>query len=217
MISAAADGETAAREEFADCYERVLRSFFEGRWSDPSRRARVDDAVQEAFLVCFRDDGALSTAEQGRGPGFRAYLRGVARNVARTFERRVQASRVRRGDAPADVEGLTGDDPEAATLFDREYARSLLRTAGKRMRTDTNRQTEAHRRRAELLTLRFEQGLTIKDIAERWQVDNKWLHHQYEQAQKEFRACFRDVVAESEQLEGAALDRECDELLGSLR
>ena len=50
--------------------------------------AASEDAVQEVFVECFRRGGALEAVGAGRVPGFRAFLYGVIRNVARRFESR---------------------------------------------------------------------------------------------------------------------------------
>jgi hypothetical protein len=47
--------------------------------------------VEETFVECFRRGGALEVEGAGRVPGFRAFLIGVTRNVARRFESRPEA------------------------------------------------------------------------------------------------------------------------------
>ena len=53
--------------------------------------AELDDVVQEVFLACFKEDGPLSRADPERPGGFRAYLYGVVRNVARGVEKKRMA------------------------------------------------------------------------------------------------------------------------------
>jgi hypothetical protein len=50
-------------------------------------------------------------------------------------------------------------------------------------------------RRFELLQLRFQQGLPIRDIARQWNEEQVKMHHEYATAREEFRAALRTVVA----------------------
>src|SRR5947208_4208490 len=88
VIRAAAGGRAADREELARRYLGVVRAYLGARWRGSALRDDVDDATQEVFVECFRRNGAVEAAAAGRVPGFRAFLYGVARNVARRFESR---------------------------------------------------------------------------------------------------------------------------------
>ena len=68
-------------------------------------------------------------------------------------------------------------------------------------------------RRLELLRLRFQEDLPIRVIAQRWQVDAAALHRDYAKAKEEFREALKDVLRAYFAAEGAALERECAELL----
>src|SRR5436190_16960182 len=86
VIRAAAAGSPADREELARRYLDVVRAYLAARWRGSALRADLDDATQEVFVECFREGGAVEAAGAGRVPGFRAFLYGVIRNVARRFE-----------------------------------------------------------------------------------------------------------------------------------
>ena len=73
-IQAAARGDTAGRESFARRYLPVVRTWLEQRWSSPALRQRVDDAVQDVFMECLREEGALERAAGGTRQGFAAFL-----------------------------------------------------------------------------------------------------------------------------------------------
>src|SRR5580693_2139847 len=88
VIRAAAAGSPADREELARRYLGVVRGYLAARWRGSELRPDHDDAVQEVFVECFRQGGALEAAGDGRVPAFRAFLYGVVRNVARRFESR---------------------------------------------------------------------------------------------------------------------------------
>ena len=99
MIRAAAAGDDEARASFAQRYEGVIRVSLAGRWRGSPLQGSVDDAVQDVFLACFKEHGALERADSGRGRRFGAFLYGVVRNVARRFEeRRMRVERQAHGD-----------------------------------------------------------------------------------------------------------------------
>lgn len=67
-------------------------------------------------------------------------------------------------------------------------------------------------RRVELLRLRFQEGLPIRDIALKWKEDAAKLHHEYATARAEFRSALRRVLtfqmptATEAQIEAACRD-----------
>ena len=143
-------------------------------------RDALDDATQEVFVECFRRGGALEAAGAGRVPGFRAFLYGVIRNVARRFESRPARAVANAPDARA-------DEPSQSRLFDRTWARAIMAEAAQLQKPGTERGPEAVQR-VELLRLRFEENLPIRAIAQRWDVDPRSLHHAYALARQEFKA-----------------------------
>ena len=88
VIRAAAAGSPSDREELARRYLGVVRAYLAARWRGSGLRPDLDDAIQEVFVECFRQGGALEAAGDGWVPSFRAFLYGVVRNVARRFESR---------------------------------------------------------------------------------------------------------------------------------
>ncbi|MCK6461756.1 MAG: sigma-70 family RNA polymerase sigma factor, partial [Planctomycetes bacterium] len=83
IIRAAAAGSVPDRAEFARRYASVIRSYLGARWRNGPLLDEIDDAAQEVFVQCFRPAGALEGVDAERSGGFRAYLLGVVRNVAR--------------------------------------------------------------------------------------------------------------------------------------
>jgi DNA-directed RNA polymerase specialized sigma24 family protein len=102
-------------------YLPVVKAYLAARWRGAEHEA--DDAAQDVFVECFRAGGLLQKADPERDGGFRAFLLGAVRNVARRHEthRRIDAQ------LPAD---LPADDTGPAEAFDRAWARSLLKEAG---------------------------------------------------------------------------------------
>jgi RNA polymerase sigma-70 factor (ECF subfamily) len=188
VIRAAAAGSAADREELARRYLGVVRAYLAGRWHGSDLRPEVDDAVQEVFVECFRQGGALEAAGAGRVPSFRAFLYGIVRNVARRFESRpVRAA----GPLPE----IQGNEESLSHLFERTWAQALMaETAQLQQRRASERGPEAVQR-IELLRLRFEENLPIRTIAERWGLSAAKLHHAYALARQEFKAALLDVVA----------------------
>ena len=82
LVQGAASGQREDRESFARLYGTPMRAYFAARWRCPADHPNVEDAVQEAFLECFREHGALDRLDSERKGGFRAYLYGVLRNIA---------------------------------------------------------------------------------------------------------------------------------------
>jgi DNA-directed RNA polymerase specialized sigma24 family protein len=188
LIRDAAGGDPAAREWFARVYLPVVRAYLGARWRALPHPPDVDDAAQDLFIECFRAGGLLEKADADRPGGFRAFLLGAARNVARRHEA---------GQRPADPlpDGLPADDTGPERAFDRAWARALLREAAGVQRAAAERAGAAAVRRVQLLRLRFHDGLPIRDIARRWGEDPAKVHHEYATARDEFRAALREVVA----------------------
>lgn len=204
MIRDAAGGDPAARERFARVYLPVVTAYLAARWRT-SRRG-VDDAAQDVFVECFRHGGLLEKADPERNGGFRAFLLGAVRNVARRHESR------KRLDAklPADI---PDDDTGPAQAFDKAWARSLLREAARRQQDAAQNSGPAAQRRVELLQLRFHDGLPIREIAVRWGVDAAKLHHEYAAAREEYLTALRAVVAfHQPNLPNGELEKACGEL-----
>jgi RNA polymerase sigma-70 factor (ECF subfamily) len=217
LIHGAAAGDADDRAGFARRYAPVVRAYLAARWRGSPHVQDLDDVLQEVFVACFEPGGVLSRAEPDRPGGFRAYLYGVVRNVAR----RVEARRVRgrENQPPSDpgLEQFPADDESLSRVFDRAWAEALLREAARRQAELAERGGPAAVRRVDLLRLRFHDGLPIRDIAARWGEDPAVLHREYAKARREFRDALRDVVAFHQHGAPDVIDRACADLLTLLR
>jgi RNA polymerase sigma-70 factor (ECF subfamily) len=213
ILRATAARDDEARTKFAAQYVPLVRAYLGTRWRDAPLIEELDDAVQEVFVECFRMGGVVERADPGRPGGFRAFLYGLVRNVALRFE----ADRARRRDrqAPGDVsaQDVAIDDESLARVFDRVWARSVMREAAARQAEWAEGEGEEALRRVDLLRLRFQEGLPIRVIARRWAVDPAELHHEYARARKEFRAALMEVMAFYHPGSPAETERACTELL----
>jgi RNA polymerase sigma-70 factor (ECF subfamily) len=188
VIRAAAAGSPADREVLAHRYLAIVRSYLGARWRGSALRDDLDDAVQEVFVECFRQGGALEAAGDGRVPSFRAFLYGVIRNVARRVESRPALTAGPLPDMPA-------DDVTQSRLFDRTWAQAIMAEAAQLQRQRAADSGPEAVQRVELLRLRFEENLPIRAIAELWKVDAAKLHHAYALARQEFKTALLEVVA----------------------
>src|SRR5829696_3818619 len=173
LIRDAAGGDATARDRFARVYLPVVRAYLGARWRSAPHPPDVDDAAQDLFVECFRTGGLLEKADADRPGGFRAFLLGAARNVARRHETR------RRPPADPLPDGLPADDTGPEQEFDRAWARALLREAAAVQHNTAARAGLAAVRRVELLRLRFQDGLPIREIAKGWGEDTAKVHHEY--------------------------------------
>lgn len=216
MLNAAAAGDSAARSTFSRSYLATVRDYLGQRWRDRVLIAELDDASQEVFLECLKPGGTLERADASRGE-FRGLLFGVARNVARRFEERAARRGHLRPEDSAWLDKVAADEPGQSTLFDRSWARTLMRQAKERHRElAIGSDGEAGRRRIELLERRFGDDEAIRHIAEDWGVAPQDVHNAYRKARAEFYRCLREAVAFHSPSE-TDLDAECRRLLGLLR
>jgi RNA polymerase sigma-70 factor (ECF subfamily) len=211
VIEAAAAGCSRGRDEFVHRYAPVVLAYLAARWRSSPCLRDLDDAVQEVFVECFKQGGVLDRAQRGRG--FRAYLCGVVRNIARRVE--TDRGRRRENQAPTDVElaDVASDEESLSRVFDRAWARSLLREAARLQAIRAKQAGPPACRRVELLRLRFHEGLPIRTIAARWQADAAELHHEYARARQEFKAALLEVVAFHHPGSPEDIERECGQLL----
>jgi RNA polymerase sigma-70 factor (ECF subfamily) len=103
----------------------------------------------------------LDAAGAGRVPGFRAFLYGVIRNVARRFE-----TRPMRPAGP--LREIAADETGLSRLFERSWAQAIMAEAAQLQQRQAGERGPEAVRRVELLRLRFEDNLPIRTIAERW-------------------------------------------------
>jgi RNA polymerase sigma-70 factor (ECF subfamily) len=193
LVRAAADGAPRPRDEFARRYAPVLRAYLAARWRGSPLLQDLDDAVQDVFVECFRPRGALDRLDPARANGFRAFLYGVARNVALRRESRRPLALTPVGASL--LEAVPDDHTSMSRAFDRAWAKAILREAARAQEERARAAGDGAMRRVELLRLRFHENLPIRDIASRWGIDAAVLHHEYARAREEFRAALLDVVA----------------------
>jgi RNA polymerase sigma factor (sigma-70 family) len=194
-IARASSGDGEARSSFGRTYLPIVRSFLESRWRMTPLSRELDDAVQEVFVECLREDGVLSRATPELGD-LRGLLFGVARNVAARFEERARNRYQLDQAAGSALDAIPAREPSLSMVFDREWARTLMRLAGERMRDTAENASPGARLRVELLQLRFGKGMPIRDIAREWEVDADAVHRAYAKAREEFGVCLRHVLAE---------------------
>ena len=223
LIQEAAAGNDAARSRFGALYLPVLRTYLEQRWRGSSLAQELDDAVQEIFVECFRENGVLGKAQDSRqkldedGGGFRSFLLGAARNVALRVEKR-HAKRKRRHTAGSfHPSQIANEDPRLSKVFDRAWAANIMQQAAQLMGERACTAGGAHERRVELLRLRFHEGLPIREVARQWDEDPDQLHHELTKARGEFRDALREVVGLHHKCSREKLEAECDRLLGMLQ
>ena len=194
LIHGAAAGEGTRSEEFARLYEPIVRAYLGARWKTGGHLQEIDDAVQDVFVDCLRENGALTRYNPEKGPAFRAFLYGVVRNIALRVEQRPRRSKEQQAYVSFDAAAEAIDEESLGAIFDRSWARARLREAGAMQREVASAKGQAGRERIDLLRLRFEQGLSIQEIAKRWKTDTSRLHHVYATARKEFQRCLTTVV-----------------------
>jgi RNA polymerase sigma-70 factor (ECF subfamily) len=209
VIRAAAAGSPAEREELARRYLGVVRGYLAARWRGSALLENLDDATQEVFVECFRQGGVLDAVDAGRVPGFRPFLYGVVRNVARRFESRP-------GRPAGSLPEVAADEASQSQLFERTWAQAIMAEAAQHHRRQAGERGPEAVQRVELLRLRFEENLPIRTIAERWGVEAAGLHHAYALARKEFRAALLEVVAFHHPGNPAEVEEEAAGLLKSL-
>jgi RNA polymerase sigma-70 factor (ECF subfamily) len=212
VIRGVAAGDDADRQAFAQRYQGVVRAYLLARWQGSPLLQEVDDALQEVFVESFREGGVLDKVDDQAPGGFRAFLYGVARNVALRHE----TKRGRRRDKQMDTamsagDALSADETRLSQVFDRHWATTIMREAAERQRADAG-DDEA----ALLLRLRFHDGLPIREIAARWQQDPVHVHRAYAKARKEFKRALLEVIAFHRPGSPEIHEQECAQLLAML-
>lgn len=142
-------------------------------------------------MECFQSNGVLDRADRERPGGFRAFLFGVIRNVARRTE--ASKKRSQAGPEELDWEQLPGHDSEQA--FERAWKVALLWEAAQVQARSAQQKDDRAVKRVELLHLRFNKSLPIREIARLWQADPAFLHHEYARARQEFKEALQEVIA----------------------
>ena len=168
-------------------YAPIIREYLGARWRAAPMLAEVEDTVNEVFLECFRLGGVLERADPARSGGFRAFFYGVVGNVARRFEGARARNREQQPSTSFDPAERKTPETSLSRVLDRAWARAILDEAGARHREAAETQGESALRRVELLRLRFEDNLPVREIASRWSMDPDKVHQEYRRARREFR------------------------------
>jgi RNA polymerase sigma-70 factor (ECF subfamily) len=194
----------------------VVRAYLALRWRGSRLLRDLDDTVQDVFIECFREGGLLASAQADRPGGFRAFLYGAVRNVAMRAEVRRARQLARERADIVELDGIPSGEEALSQVFDRAWAKAVVREAAERQSVLAAERGEAAVRRVELLKLRFHEGMPIREIARRWNMDATSLHHEYARARREFQSALRAVVASHHPGSPEAVDRECAQLLSLL-
>jgi len=210
LIQGAAAGEAKDRETFALLYEGVLRAYLYARWQGaPQLLKETDDAVQDVFYECFKEGGALGKVKPGGGAGgFRAFLHKVVNHVAGRIEEKHSVRKERQEATGFSISGVHAEEAHLSEAFDRAWMHTLLDQAVSRHEERARARGKAALKRVDLLKLRFEEGLPIREIARRWEESADRLHHDFATAREEFKSALREVLAFHHPSNPKAFERE---------
>ena len=216
LVEGAAHGDVEQRSRFVEVYTPVVRAYLQARWRDRAQRQELDDAVQEVFFACLRENGALASADRSRPNRFRAFLYGITRNTALKVEDRQRRDAAPRNGQRVDLDDLPGHDAPLSSIFDRAWARTILVDALDRQETIAAAAGDGAARRLELLRLRIHEDQPIRDIAAAWNEDAAHLHHEYARARREFLSALKATLADHASGPGSVTDEDVAELLSLL-
>ena len=165
-------------------------------------------------MDCLRKDGALGRLDPDRPGRFRSWLFAVVRNVALRHEERRARQGAREPQRVDEAPELAADETSCSIAFDRAWAQALIRRAA--VRQESLAVSEGRKRRVELLRLRFQSGLPIREIAKSWERDPAWVHHEYAKARDEFKAALRQEVILHGGSSPGEIEKECAAILERL-
>jgi RNA polymerase sigma-70 factor (ECF subfamily) len=141
---------------------------------------------------------------------------GVVRYVAMRYEQKAGRRREVAGMSAVLRDREDTEDDRLSRVFDRAWAQSIMRQAAAHQAEHAREAGEDAMRRVELLRMRFQEGLPVREIAARWKVDPVHLHREYARARKEFRQSLMDVVRYHCPGTPGDIERESAELLALL-
>ena len=215
IVQGAAGGNVERRREFAHTYLPIVRSYLGARWRGSGYISHLEDATQDVFVDCFKEHGALERVDPARGARFRTFLFGVVRNVALRYEERRGRNKERQPESGFQLQ-VEANEATLSRVFDRAWARALMKRAMERQKLQAADRGDDARRRVELLRLRFHEGLPIREIAQRWGMDAAVVHRQYRTAREEFQAALVAEVRFHNRGTEADVHQECAALLDLL-
>jgi len=213
QIFGASAGKEAELDGFSRKYMPVVYAYLMARWKGSRLADYVDDATQEVFVQCLKDKGCLKKANPDHKGGFRAFLFGVTRNVALMIERERVRSENRKKSAAEKIVQDSMDDSTPQKEFEKRWALTVVQTAASLLKARASEKGPEAANRVELLKLRFQDDIPIREIAIRWGVEASFLHREYSKARKEFREAIETIVAEYAGNSPKEIEQECDELL----
>lgn len=214
LVLGAAAAVPRDREEFGRRYGPLVRSWFAARWRVAAEHERVADASQEVFLRMFSPDGPLTRVERDRDGGFRAYLRGVLRNVATELERHER--RRQTSSLDSSIEPPSAADPTPSDAFDRVWAEMVTDAAWDLMRRKAGGDRWAHWR-LEVLALRYGDDRSCQDIATQLGLETAQVYRLLAAGREQFRRALMTVLsAHHPDLLPDDLERKCREVLDAL-
>jgi len=214
LVQGAAKGVEEDVDMFVRLYGPVVRSYVATRWPSPPLCANLEDAVQEVFVECFKEGGVLDRAGPQSLGSFRAFLLGVTRNVTLRFESRLSRDVVQAGGF--DPDRVAADAERLSLAFDRAWAKALLKEAVARQAERAGILGAEALKRVELLRLRFQGGMKLRDIAKEWKVEHPWLKRQNARALEEFEDALKEVIAYHHPNAPAEAEREMATILAAL-
>ena len=109
--------------------------------------------------------------------------------------------------------GVPSDDSSLSRSFDREWARAVMKEAASLQAERARASGKNALVRMEILRLKFQEGLPIREIATKLALDATHVHRQYAVARREFREALFDTVKFHHPGTMAEIERECAELL----
>jgi len=211
MIVAAGAGEESARERFARTYGAVIRMYLAARWQLPTTHEAVDDGTQEVFVQCFKPAGALQGVDPAGPARFRSYLYAVVRHVADRIERTNAVRRTPQEPSGAGLDDLARNEATLSRVFDRAWVGMVTRGAWLLMVQHLDG-TATGRDRVQILDLRFKDGLTPAEIAQRLGLETDYVYQQLRNSKRDFRTALLEVVgsyhpgASKDEVEARCLD-----------
>lgn len=212
LVARAAGGDSDSREAFARIYGPVIAAYLAARWRVALGADEVQDAMNEVFLQCFKQGGALGRVEDRREGGFRAYLYGITRNVAGTLR---QAHR-KEASGESAIAGAPSDEQTMSQVFDRAYAVALTREARYVMAMNAATDLGASQR-LRALELMYEEGMPSREVAQRLGIEPSAVYPLLTRARKDFKVALLQVMAENHPGETLPeLENRCLDVLSAL-
>lgn len=184
--------DEVAAERFCRSHLPLVRRRLLSRWRGSPLASLVPDAIQEVFVECLRDGGALAHYDASRSPSLEVFVQGVVRNVAARVERREAryGARCRRcGDR---IFTFTAPGPEPADRLETEARARAVQDAI--LSLDGEPAVRGHSL-GELVRLHFRDGHPVREIAAAWRESANRVHELRRGACRRLRHRLRSLAA----------------------